>query len=70
MKHHRSCFSIKPKVQTSILFVKSVKEIYGILSIQILKINGEIWFDEQDSYLMNSPKAASLRSEKKETKSK
>jgi len=57
MKHHRSCFSIKPKVQTSILFVKSVKEIYGILSIQILKINGEIWFDEQDNYLMNSPKA-------------
>ena len=69
MKHHRSCFSIKPKVQTSILFVKS-KRNYGILSIQILKINGEIWFDEQDSYLMNSRKQASLRSEKKETKSK
>ncbi len=69
MKHHRSCFFNKTKVQTSILFVKSVKKFMGYVH-PILKINGEIWFDEQDSYLMNSPKAASLRSEKKETKSK
>jgi len=44
-------FSIKPKEKTNLFLVKIVKEIYGILSIQIFNNFGEIWLDEQDRFL-------------------